>query len=55
MIKWPSKLMLPSRIGTKPISDLSKVVLPTPLRPSKTVICPAWAVSDTSRKMCEPP
>jgi hypothetical protein len=36
VINWPFKSDgLPSRNGTKPIKALSKVVLPTPLRPSK--------------------
>jgi len=29
-------MMVPDLMGTRPISDLSSVVLPTPLRPSMT-------------------
>ena len=51
----PSNSMLPLLIGTRPISDLSSVVLPTPLRPSTTVTSPSFASKPKLRRMCEPP
>ena len=51
----PSNWMAPLLMGTRPIRLLSSVVLPTPLRPSRTVTLPGSAVRLTSRRMWEPP
>src|SRR5579883_536363 len=40
VISWPSKIMAPFQAGTRPISTLSKVVLPAPLAPSSTTVSP---------------
>ena len=41
--------------GSTPIRHLSKVVLPTPLRPSSDMTLPFSSDSDTPRKVCEEP
>ena len=55
LMSTPSSVTLPLLIGTTPIRHFSKVVLPTPLRPSTTVISPSWASKLGPRRMCEPP
>ena len=40
---------------TRPISDLSRVVLPTPLRPSRVVTSPCFSSKDRPRRMWLPP
>ncbi|MNV33479.1 hypothetical protein D3C71_1248470 [compost metagenome] len=54
-IGLPSSSMLPLLMGTRPMSDFSSVVLPTPLRPSRTVTLPSVASKLTSLRMWEPP
>jgi hypothetical protein len=55
VISWPSKLMLPRLTGCWPANASSRLVLPTPLRPSTQVTLPGWAVSETERSACAAP
>src|SRR2546430_17384599 len=51
----PSKLTRPPRAGSRPITVLSSVVLPTPLRPIRQRTWP-WATDRwTPQSTCEPP
>lgn len=51
----PSSAIVPVFTGTTPIRLFSSVVLPTPLRPSTTVISPTFASKPTLRRMWLPP
>src|SRR5262245_33871740 len=47
----PSKAILPERTGSRPMIVLSRVVLPTPLRPIRHTTPPAGTSSDTSQRI----
>jgi hypothetical protein len=49
------ELDVPLFAGSRPISDFSRVDLPTPLRPRIAVTLPASAVKLRSRRMWLPP
>ena len=51
----PSHLMLPRVTGCAPVTARSRLVLPTPLRPSRQVTSPTAAFSDTPRSAMAAP
>jgi hypothetical protein len=51
----PSKAMSPRATGSTPITHLSNVVLPTPLRPKSARHSPWRTDSDTPRSVWLPP
>src|SRR6516225_8404818 len=51
---WPSTRICPSRNGCSPITLLSVVVLPAPLRPTSATSPPAGTVKERPRNICAP-
>src|SRR5215470_15393547 len=51
----PSNITRPPRTGKSPITALSSVVLPTPLRPMRQSTSPAETRRSTPHSTCEPP
>src|SRR5260221_8060260 len=55
IVSWPSKVTDPVRFSTMPITDLSVVVLPAPLRPSSVTSSPRPISKPTPCRMCDSP
>jgi hypothetical protein len=51
----PSNMIVPRLTACWPTSARSRLVLPTPLRPSTQVTLPGSACSDTPRRACAAP
>src|SRR5439155_6718366 len=54
-VSRPSKVTEPSRLSTMPMTDLSVVVLPTPLRPSRVTSSPRPISKPTPCRICDSP
>src|SRR5688500_10314250 len=55
MVSTPENLIEPSRRPTMPITDLSVVVLPAPLRPSSVTTSPSRTSKSMPCRMCDSP
>ena len=54
-VSWPSITTEPVRLPTKPMMDLTVVVRPAPLRPSRVTTSPWFTVNSTPWRMCDSP
>src|SRR5690348_6184387 len=55
MMARPAKVIVPRRSGRMPMIDLSVVVLPAPLRPSRVATSPAATAKSTPCRTCDSP
>src|SRR6266404_5404952 len=55
VMSWPLKRIEPVRLPMIPITDLSVVVLPAPLRPSSVTTSPAFTLKSMPWRICDSP
>src|SRR5947199_10391223 len=55
LMSWPWKVILPERSGSRPMMLSMVVVLPAPLRPTRTTDSLSPTSSETCRRICARP